>query len=214
MIDKGVRSGPATRDPFHRAGTLQSVSVNVKFVMGEHSIQRRLRFRHYFYCDKVSDKVPDEDKEASIPNPQINVQTPETPQRGVPTTRKTFESPATRRHECLRYVVQTPPARNQRLLPRPCMNCAIFSRRYGFPVTLGDALEMELGTVCSNVPRRKATAGPAAAKPYATIDQCEPVTAGRSKRRLPTFELVREHSRQALDLAVIARPRFQSRVGE
>ena len=69
MIHKRVLPGPTGREPFRRASTLKGLSVNLEFVMSEHSVQGISNFRHRRHSDKVSDKVSD--KERKI-NPNFN----------------------------------------------------------------------------------------------------------------------------------------------
>jgi hypothetical protein len=70
MINKRVLPGPTGREPFRGAGTFQGLSVNLEFVMSEHSVPGISNFRRRFHPDKVSDKASD--KERKI-NPTVVV---------------------------------------------------------------------------------------------------------------------------------------------
>src|SRR5205814_8797186 len=61
---------PTGGEPFRRAGTFQGFSVNVEFVMSEHSVQGISNFRHRLHSDKVSDKASDKERKIN-PTPPI-----------------------------------------------------------------------------------------------------------------------------------------------
>ena len=72
MINKRVLPGPTGREPFRRAGTFQGLSVNLEFVMSEHSVQGISNFRHRLHSDKVFDKASDKERKIKPTKPTAN----------------------------------------------------------------------------------------------------------------------------------------------
>jgi len=72
-INKRVLPGSTGREPFRRAGTFQGLSVNVEFLMRQHSVQGVSNFRHRLHADKVSDKASDKERKInSSPNSKMS----------------------------------------------------------------------------------------------------------------------------------------------